>query len=354
MRLQRLLPAAILAACAFALPPLFAAMGVAFLLTQLTMSAYYALASLGLCALMGYAGQISLGQAGFFAIGGYASAFLCTRDLGAAAAPSGLVRLLDSSGLLVRWTDPYGKALLTLAPALSGLCAVLLAVLVAALLGTPVLRLKGHYLAMATLGFGIVIEKVARGTKALGGADGISAVPGLAILPGLSVTGGRAARSANFTIAWIVLALGILVLTNLVRSRPGRALRALRDGEEAAAAMGVDTARYKLKVFVIAAAFAAIAGVLLTHYNGSIGPGEAASTRSVRYVAIVAVGGMDNLVGTLVSGLVLNFLSLRGVFGSFDDAVFGAILILVMLMSPEGKAARAFRSLLPKRKVAGR
>ena len=353
MPAARFLSAAVLAALAFALPPILAASGAAFLLTQLTMSAYYGLASLGLCALMGYAGQISLGQAGFFAIGGYASAFLCTRDLGPVAGTR-LARLLGSAGLLVGGTDPYGKALLSLEPRLAAVLAVLLAVLVAALLGGPVLRLKGHYLAMATLGFGIVIEKVARGTRALGGADGISAVPGLPLFAGLSVAGGRAARAANFTISWLVLALGALVLAHLVSSRPGRALRALRDGEEAASAMGVDTARYKLDVFVIGAAFAAIAGVLSTHYNGSIGPGEAASTRSVRYLAIVAVGGMDSLAGTLVAGLVLNFLSLRGVFGSLDDAVFGAILILVMLLSPEGKAARAFAALLPRRKVAPR
>jgi branched-chain amino acid transport system permease protein len=190
---------------------------------------------------------------------------------------------------------------------------------------------------MATLGFGLVIEKVARGTKALGGADGLSGVPAFAILPGLEVTGGRAARSANFTISWVVLALALLLLVNLVGSRSGRALRALHDGEEAADAMGVDTARYKLKVFILGAAYAAIAGVLMTHYNGSIGPGEANFMKSVRYVAIVAVGGMANLTGTLVAGMALNFLSLRGVFGTFDDAVFGLILISVMLIGPAGK-----------------
>ena len=127
------------------------------------MSAYYALASLGLCALMGYAGQISLGQAGFFAIGAYASAFISKSD------PS-------------------------ISPWIACPCAVLLAALVAALIGTPVLRLKGHYLAMATLGFGLVIEKIVRGTKAFGGADGLSSVPAFPLLPGLVVTGrqGRA------------------------------------------------------------------------------------------------------------------------------------------------------------------
>jgi branched-chain amino acid transport system permease protein len=341
--IKRHLPVIALALCAFLLPPFFTATKTAFLMTQLTMSAYYALASLGLCALMGYAGQISMGQAGFFAIGGYASAFISKANL-APIAHTPFALSLDAAGLLVRATDSYGNAILSPSPWVACLCAVLLAAGTAALIGTPVLRLKGHYLAMATLGFGLVIEKIVRGTKALGGADGLSNVPAFPILPGLAVTGGRAARAANFTIAMVVLAIGLLFLVNLVRSRAGRALRALHDGEEAAGAMGVDTARYKLKVFVLGAAFAAVAGVLLTHYNGSIGPGEANVMKSVRYVAIVAVGGMANLTGTLVAGLALNFLSLRGVFGSFDDAVFGAILILVMLFVPEksgiGAAAR--------------
>jgi branched-chain amino acid transport system permease protein len=331
---RRYLPVIAIALLAFLLPPLAAATKTAFLLTQLTMAAYYVLASLGLCALMGYAGQISLGQAGFFAIGGYASSFISTRNL-EALAPTPLVGLLDLCGLLVRGTDAYGAARLSPSPWVACLCALLLAAAVAALLGTPVLRLRGHYLAMATLGFGLVVEKIVRGTKALGGADGISGVPAFALLPGLDVTGGRSGRAANFTIAWTVLAIGLLLLVNLVGSRSGRALRALHDGEEAADAMGVDTASAKLKVFVIGAVYAAVAGVLLTHYNGSIGPGEANVMKSVRYVAIVAVGGMANLAGTLAAGLVLNFLSLRGIFGSYDDAVFGAILIAVMLV-PQG------------------
>jgi branched-chain amino acid transport system permease protein len=355
--MRRYLAVFALALLAFVLPPVAAATKTAFLLTQATMSAYYVLASLGLCALMGYAGQISLGQAGFFAIGGYASSFISTRDLGAfASAPA--VKLLDAAGLLVRGTDAYGATLLSPSPWVACACAVLIAAGVAALIGTPVLRLKGHYLAMATLGFGIVIEKVVRGTKLLGGADGISGVPAFSLFPGLAVTGGRAARAENFTIAWVTLALGLLLLVNLFRSRSGRALRALHDGEEAAGAMGVDTASYKLKVFVLGAVYAAVAGILLTHYNGSIGPGEASVMKSTRYVAIVAVGGMANLTGTLVAGLVLNFLSLRGVFGSLDDGVFGVILVLVMLFGPGSSplglrsAARRLLSALPRRKAA--
>jgi branched-chain amino acid transport system permease protein len=337
--MRRYVPVLALAVLAFALPPIATAAKAAFLLTQATMSAYYVLASLGLCALMGYAGQISMGQAAFFAIGGYASSFLSLLDLKAAAgAPA--IRLMDTLGLLARGTDAYGAATLSPAPALACLCAVLLAAGVAALIGTPILKLKGHYLAMATLGFGIVVEKVARGTKALGGADGLSGVPALPLLPGIAVTGGRQARAANFTISWLLLALGLLLLVNLVRSRSGRALRALHDGEAAADAMGVDTARYKLKVFVLGAVYGAVAGALLTHYNGSIGPGEANVMKSVRYVAIVAIGGMANLTGTLLAGLVLNFLSLRGVFGSLDDGVFGAILVAVMLLGTSGAEPR--------------
>jgi branched-chain amino acid transport system permease protein len=87
---------------------------------------------------------------------------------------------------------------------------------------------------------------------------------------------------------------------------------------------------------VLSAVFAGVAGVFLTHYNGGIGPSEAASMKSVRYVAVVAVGGMDNLWGALAAGALLNFVSLRGYLGSFDDAFFAAILIAVMLFCPEG------------------
>jgi branched-chain amino acid transport system permease protein len=125
-------------------------------------------------------------------------------------------------------------------------------------------------------------------------------------------------------------------LLNLVHSRVGRALTAIHGAEDAAEAMGVPTASYKLRVFVISAAYAALAGVLLTHYNGGIGPSEASIMKSVRYVAIVAVGGMANLWGALGMSLILNYLSLRGYFGTLDDLVFGVILIVIMLFVPGG------------------
>jgi len=312
-----------------------------FYLTQLTMSAYYALLVIGLAVVMGYAGQISLGHAGFFAIGGYLSAALTTHNLiGLQTAP--VIKGLSSLGMLISGQDLYGEQLLVFAPWAACIVAVLTAAAIAFVLGIPVLKLKGHYLAMATLGFGIIIFRIGLASEYFGEADGISEVPGFTLLPAmgslgpLSVSGDFGLRVENYYIAWGLLCLGLWLLLNLIDSRVGRALRAIHGSEEAAEAIGVDTARFKLNVFVLSAVYAAVAGVFLTHYNGGIGPSEASVMKSVRYVALVAVGGMANIWGTLIMGVGLTFLSLRGVFGSYDDAVFGAILILVMLFAPDG------------------
>lgn len=309
--------------------------GTQFYLTQMTMAAYYSLLIIGLCVLMGYAGQISLGHAGFFAIGGYLSAALTTRNL-VSHREEWLVRLLDACGLLVAGKDLYGSELLVVFPWVAAILALLTAAVVAVLIGIPVLKLKGHYLAMATLGFGIIIYRLVLATSWFGEADGISGVPPFVLLPGLVVSGDVSGRVQNYYIAWGVLVFGLFLLLNLMHSRIGRALRAIHGSEEAADAMGVNISRFKLQTFVLSAVFAAVAGVLLTHFNGGIGPSEAGVMKSVRYVAIVAVGGMAHLWGALVMGILLNFLSLRGVFGTYDDAVFGLILILIMLFAPDG------------------
>ncbi len=306
-----------------------------FYLTQLTMSAYYALLIIGLCVVMGYAGQISLGHAGFFAIGGYLSAALTTHNL-VAYQNSALIRMLDGLGVLVSGQDIYGDALIAVTPWAACAVAVVSAAVVAWILGIPVLKLKGHYLAMATLGFGIITYRIVLASEYFGEADGISEVPAFQLLPGLAVSGDFGAREENYYIAWGLLIIGMILLRNLIDSRVGRALRSIHGSEEAAASSGVDTARFKLQVFVLSAVFAAVAGVFLTHYNGGIGPSESGVMKSVRYVAIVAVGGMAHLWGAMIMGVILNFLSLRGVFGSYDDAVFGLILIAVMLFAPNG------------------
>ena len=336
-------PLAILVVGVGIVPILTSLTGSNFYLTQLTMTAYYLLVALGLCVLMGYTGQVSMGQAGFFAIGGYTSAYLTTLNL---AAYSGrpFVHFLSSLGILKGGKDLYEKEILYLSPWIGLLAAILLSVSIAYLIGIPVLKLKGHYLVMATMSVGVVIEVLVKGSRVFGGADGLSNVPPFQLFPGISVDGEVQNRVMNYFIAWIIVVLGLLVLINLIHSKVGRALRSLHDNEEASNAMGIDTARYKLKVFILGAVFSAVAGVFLTHFNASIGPGEASVMKSVRYVSIVAIGGMANIWGTLVMGLSLIFLSLRGVFGSYDDAVFGAILILIMIFTPEGLLKKQVRN----------
>lgn len=321
--------------------------GTTYFLTQMTMTAYYALLIIGLCLVMGYAGQLSLGHAGFFAIGGYTSAALTTYDMTAQLAGGNtLVSFLSSCGLLVARENLYGESLLSLTPWAAFFIAVLLTIAIAFLVGIPVLKLKGHYLAMATLGFGIIIYRIVLATEIFGEADGISDVPGFNLLPGVTVNGDFSNRVQNYYIACVILITGFILLQNLINSRVGRALRSIHGSEEAANAMGVDTSRYKLYTFVLSAVFASVAGIFLTHYNGGIGPSEAGIMKSVRYVAIVAIGGMANLRGALIMAALLNFCSLRGMFGSYDDAFFGTILIIIMLFAPHGLLGFQFRHVL--------
>ncbi len=329
------IPVVAVAAGVIILQVLLSQAGATYYMTQITMSAYYALVVVGLCLLMGYAGQVSLGHAGFFAIGGYTTAVLTTLNLIAYRDTSAL-GFLCSLGLVFQRQDIYGADILSFTPWVAFIAAMLLALVIAFLIGLPVIRLKGHYLAMATLGFGLIIYRIVLGCRIFGQADGISNIPPFRIFGTLEVNGRAPFRIMNYYIAWFAVLAAMVLAINLVGSRVGRALRSIHENEEAAHSLGVNTYRYKLFVFVLSALFAAVGGVLLTHYNGSIGPSEVTVMKSVRYLVIVAVGGMANLWGALFMGILLNFLSLRGVFGSFDDAVFGAILIVIMLFAPQG------------------
>ncbi len=347
MKTSRFLPILILVAAVTFVQLLTLSIGKGFYLTQLTMTAYYSLIVIGLCLLMGFAGQISLGHAGFFAIGGYTSAVLTTLDL-SACKDAILVALLMKFRILTLRQDLYGHSLVSVHPWAACIIAALFALIISWAIGIPVLKLKGHYLAMATLGFGTIIYSIVLGTQRFGAADGISSVPPFPLLPGISVSGTPSLRIANYYFAWLLVTAAMILLVNLIHSRVGRALRAIHGAEDASNAMGVDTARYKLSIFMVSAVLAAIAGVFLTHFNGGIGPSEASITKSVRYVAIVAVGGMGSLWGTLIMSVVLNFFSLRGYFGTFDDAVFGIILILIMLFAPDGIIGSDLRKLIGK------
>src|SRR5512143_317233 len=347
MKTSRLTPILSLAGTVAAVQLLTLALGKDFYLTQLTMTAYYSLVVIGLCVLMGFAGQISLGHAGFFAIGGYASAVLTTLNL-SAYKDVPLVSLLAQIQILTSRQDLYGTQLLSVHPWAACVVAALLALVISYTIGIPVLKLKGHYLAMATLGFGTIIFSIVLGTQRFGAADGISSVPPFPLVPGISVSGGSSLRVLNYYFAWLLVIMAMLLLVNLINSRVGRALRAIHAAEDASSAMGIDSTRYKLYTFVLSAVLAAVAGVFLTHFNGGIGPSEASIMKSVRYVAIVAVGGMGSIWGTLIMSVVLNFCSLRGYFGTLDDAVFGGILILIMLFAPDGIIGADLRRMVRK------
>jgi len=311
------------------------AAGATYYMTQVTMSVYYALVVIGLCLLMGYAGQISLGHAGFFAIGGYTSAVMTTCNL-LPYRDVFLVAWCRSLGVIVERQDLYGATILSFSPWPAFIVALVLTGLIAFAIGVPVISLKGHYLAMATLGFGLIIYRIVLGAEVFGQADGISNVPPFRLVGALQVNGRAPFRIQNYYVAWGLAFTAMLLAINLIHSRVGRALRSIHQSEEAAHSLGVDTYRYKLSTFVLSALLAAVGGIFLTHYNGSIGPSEVTVMKSVRYVSIVAVGGMANVWGALVMGIALNFLSLRGVLGTYDDAVFGAILIAIMIFAPQG------------------
>ena len=204
MKTSRFIPVLALVGTIVLVQLLTLAGGKAFFLTQLTMSAYYSLIVIGLCLLMGFAGQISLGHAGFFAIGGYTSAVLTTLNL-SAYKDNLLVAALAKLGLLTARQDLYGSSLLSVHPWAACVVAVLLAFAVAWAIGIPVLKLKGHYLAMATLGFGTIIYSIVLGTQRFGAADGISSVPPFPLLPGMSVSGDPSLRVLNYYFAWLLV-----------------------------------------------------------------------------------------------------------------------------------------------------
>jgi branched-chain amino acid transport system permease protein len=259
-----------------------------------------AIVCVGLNLLIGYAGQISLGHAGFFALGGYGSAILASR---------------------------YGVPVWLSIPAACALVGLL-----ALIIGRPTLRLKGHTLAMATLGLGIIVSIVlTTEDKITGGPDGMS-VPPLALF-GWVVQGER---------VWYWLAGGMLLAAvwlalNLIESPSGRALRALHGSEVAAETLGIPSARYKLQVFVLSAVFAAVAGALTAHYAGFITPAKSSFMHSVELVIMVVFGGMASVFGAVVGAAVLTILpQFLTVLKDYEMMVFGAVLVGTMSFFPQG------------------
>lgn len=271
-----------------------------------------AIVCVGLNLLIGYAGQISLGHAGFFGLGAYGSALLTAR---------------------------YGW------PPLASLIAATAGVgLIAFVVGRPILRLKGHYLAMATLGLGIIVSIViATEDRLTGGPDGMP-VPPLTVL-GFAVEGER----AWYWLAGGSLLIAVWVALNLIASPTGRALRALHSSEVAAELAGIDSARHKLLVFVLSAVFAAVAGGLTAYYAGFITPAKASFLHSIELVTMVVFGGMASTFGAVVGAAVLTVLpQLLTVLKEYEMVVFGTLLMATMIFFPRGVVPTLSARLTPR------
>ena len=264
----------------------------------------FCLITIGLSLLMGYAGQISLCQAAFYGIGAYASGILTTR---------------------------YGMN-----PWLCMLLGMGISALVALLVGAPSLKLKGHYLAMATLAFGIIVfiifnEEV----EWTGGPDGMRGIPGLSLF-------GFEFDSVNkyYYLVWAFVFAAFIFTINIIQSRTGRALRAIHSSETAASAMGVNISRFKIIVFIYGAVLASLAGSLYAHYINFINPSTFDLFVSIKLLIMIALGGMHQIWGAIIGAFLITFLSYEWLhfFGEFEIIVYGGILLLVTIFLPNGLA----------------
>ncbi len=273
--------------------------GSSYTLTVGIFSGINALAAIGLCILMGYAGQVSLGQAGFYGIGAYISSILSVH--------------------------------LGLPIVLCAASAMMVAAVAAVILAVPALRLKGHYLAVATLGFGEIVY-VLLNEWGPGGPSGFGDIPHFGFF-GYTVD----STTGYFYLVWGFVAVVMFFSINLINSRTGRALRAIHDSELACKAMGLNVAALKIKVFVLSAAYAALAGSLYAHYMTFISPSSFSLFYSILLLMMVIVGGLTNLWGAIIGAVVITVLpELLRRFEELDVLVYGLILTLSLMFFRKG------------------
>jgi branched-chain amino acid transport system permease protein len=299
----------------FALP---LALGNNYYLMALNIAALNVVIVIGLNLLMGYAGQISLGHAAFFGLGAYLSAILTT-TYGFPAWPTILVAMAITAGI-------------------------------ACTIGIPTLKLEGHYLVMATLGFNVIVYIVMIQLGAVtGGPSGFAGIPRLRI-------GGFAFDSDRriYYLFWIVSIIVLALSLNLIRSRAGRAMAALSHNEIAARCTGIDTETYKVKIFVVSAAMASLAGSLHAHYISFISPGSFSIFFSLQAVTMVLVGGMGSLWGSVFGAILLTLLpEILHSVKEYNVLVYGFILMAVLMFFPNGlfPAIRSFGDMAIRKKT---
>ncbi len=262
--------------------------------------------TVGLCLLMGYTGQVSLGQAAYYGLGAYFSAVLSkTYDV-----------------------NPWLAMLI--AAAATGAFAYVI--------GYPIFRLRGNYLAMATLGIGIIMWILFRQlSQFTGGPDGMAGIPFLSIGGFVFVTSFK-----RYFLVWGFCLAILLISQNIVNSRSGRALRAIHGSESAAESIGIDVDKFKVKVFVLSAVYASVAGSLFVHHLRFVSPQPFDFLASVKFVVMAVIGGLASIWGAIFGAGSTRILSdellLR--FGEWDVVIYGAILMLIMIFMPEGLFVR--------------
>jgi branched-chain amino acid transport system permease protein len=285
----------------------------------------YTIVTAGLCLLMGYAGQISLGQAAFYGLGAYSSAILTVSY----NVPSWLALVV---GIILTAAIAYG-------------------------FGIPILKLKGHYLAMATLAFGIIVYLAFVEFKDFTG--GPSGIPGV---PPFSLFGFRFdTDTKRYYLTTGAALLTLLVARNVVNSRIGLALRSIHGSEVAAETLGVDTARHKLQVFALSAAMASLGGSLYAHHLSLVNPTAFNFVASIEFVVMAAVGGLASIWGAPFGAAAITILTeaIRRVMphllsyasGEHEVIAYGIILVAIMIFMPEGLVAGLRASFWQRRRA---
>lgn len=289
----------LLFSCTVLVAPLFLEGG--YLMNVLVFVGINTMLAVGLNLLLGYAGQISLGQAAFFGLGAYIS--------GVATTTYGM--------------NPWTA--MALAAVLVG-C-------VAFAIGFPILKLKGHYLAMATLGFGIIVYILFNETVELTGGPS-----GLIGIPAYSVSDFQFdSDTKNYYLVWGFTLVAILFTINLVNSRIGRALRAIHDSEVAARVMGVNARLLKVQIFTLSAIISSLAGSLYAHTMTFISPASFGFHFSVELLTMVVIGGLGSVYGSFLGAALLTLLpEFLRTFQDYDIIVYGLILLLMTMFMPGG------------------
>ena len=293
---------ALLASCAvFLLALLLPAFISGYGIRILNLALIAAIAVIGLNFAFGYAGLITLAQAGFVGCGAYITAILSTT--------------------------------LGLSPFLSIPTAVVVTGLIAIVIGLPMLRLKGHYLALATLGFNVSFVIVATNWKSvMGGTDGISGIPSIA-LPGWPIANDH----RYYYVLWMALAVATWCAWRIRNSHIGLAMIAVRDDEIATGAASVGVTRIKLQAFALSALYAGLAGALFAHMTNFVAPDDFALGHSIIYLAMLIIGGEGSILGSIAGAIIVTFMpELMRDLGAAYMIVFGSLMLLILIFLPKG------------------